>query len=358
MEGTMTVIGIPKPRKPHERRLALTLEAMELLAHDNIILIEHDAGIGIGITDEMFASLPNVETVPTKRLYRETDILVSVKEPVPEEREFLVIAKRGLHIFSFVHQPDQWLAELFREISAVVIPFERIVDTNGSRPILAPMSMIAAKICLLEGINHYRNLRGPYLEEARLVIVGSEGIGGQEAIALALECGFRQENIIGLDLKEKLPQEYLADYIPVPATKNNIASALTNPETDIAICAVKAGDAKTPKLITREMIAGMPKNSFFADMSIDEGGVAETSRPTTHAEPTYTIHDVTHYCVTNMPTLRAKTATEELSCAVYPYLKALADAHPLTPTAMGMPTKLGALKNAAMFFENKTGGFA
>lgn len=350
----MAIIGIPKPRKPQEQRLALTLEAVEPLAHDHPILIEHNAGLGIGITNEMFESVhDNVRTVPTGKIYRETDILVSVKEPILEEREFLTTAKQGLHIFSFLHQPEPWLTELFREISAVVIPFERIIDEkHGVRPLLAPMSMIAAKICLLEGMNHYRNrapIPGPSFEETQLVIIGSEGIGGQEAIALALECGFRREHIIGLDLKEKLPPEYLADYTPIPATQTNVADSLA--KADIAICAAKNGDAKAPKIITREMIAQMPNSSFFADMSIDEGGALETSRATTHAEPTYEVSGVTHYCVSNMPALWAKTASEELSYAVYPYLKALASAYPLTPaTAAETSPELCQLKNAAMFY--------
>jgi alanine dehydrogenase len=346
----MTIIGIPKPRMAQERRLALTLDALEPLAHDNTVLIEHNAGLGIDITNELFESLHNnVRVVPTERLYRETDILVSVKEPIIEECELLRSAKQGLHIFSFVHQPALWLTELFQKIGAVVIPFERIVGKNNLRPILAPMSIIAARICLLEGRNHYRNLRGPYLEKSRLVVVGSEGIGGQEAIALALECGFRRENIIGLDLKEKLPPEYLADYTPLPATKNYIAYALA--QADIALSMVKAGDAKAPKLITREMIAGMPDHSFFADMSIDEGGASETSRPTTHENPTYEVGGVTHYCVSNMPALWAHTASEELAYAVYPYLAILADAYPLArATTTETSPELEALKNAAMFY--------
>lgn len=350
----MAVIGIPKPRKPQERRLALTLDVLEPLTEDNTILIEQNAGAGIGITDEMFASLHNAITIiPPERLYRETDILVSVKEPIIEEREFLATAKQGLHIFSFLHQPKPWLIELFREISAVVIPFERIINKNGSRPILAPMSMIAAKICLLEGMNHYRNHRasisGHSFEETRLVVIGSEGTGGQEAIALARECGFRPEHIIGLDLKEKLPPENIAiDYIPVPATKDAVTHALA--QAAIAICAVKSGDAKAPKLITQEMIAGMPKDSFFADMSIDEGGASETSRPTTHQNPTYEVNGVTHYCVSNMPALWPKTASEELAHAVCAYLQTLADAHPLAPATIAASAELDALKNAAIFF--------
>lgn len=347
----MAIIGIPKPRKPQERRLALTLEAMELLAEHHTILVEQNAGEGIGINDELLESAhTNITVVPTERLYRETDILVSVKEPIPEEYALFACAKRGVHIFSFLHQPEPHLAGLFQKISAVVIPFERIRDKHGNRPILMPMSMIAAKICLLQGINHYRNRHGPYFEEARLVVIGSGGAGGREAIALARDCGFRPEHITGLDLKEKLPPANIAiDYIPIPATKDTITNALT--QADITICAAKAGDAASPKLITREMIARMPKDSFLADMSIDEGGTAETSRPTTHENPTYEVDGVTHYCVTNMPTLWAKTATEELAYAAYPYLHTLADTYPLTPaTAAETSLELEQLKNAAMFY--------
>lgn len=350
------IIAIPKPRKQGEARLTATPETLgKLIAAGHTILVEQGAGEDLEMSDTEFRKLgKGVSILPKEYIYKTAELICTVKEPLEEEQELLASAPPGVHMFCYLHQPKPWHLELFKKLSAVVIPFERVITKNGLRPLLAPMSRIAAEVCVLRALNHIASVTGrrKRAKDAILVVIGSEGIGGQTAIEYALGCGFVRENIAGLDLEEKLTKsDYAYEYKTYPATARNIKELLKI--ADAVISTVKQGDKKAPKIITEEMIAGMPHGSFFADMAIDEGGSSETSMPTTHENPTYENkkHGVTHYCVANMPAAMAKSATRDLAEATLPYLLAIGNSYPLTEkTNWDVSELIQELKNAVTFY--------
>lgn len=347
------IIAIPKPTKQGENRLPTTPEKIrELSALGHRFNIEYGAGAGIGIADDEFASIgTSVRILPAQEIAANADLIYTVKEP--NERDlFYQTAKHGVHIFCYFHQITEWQRALLRRLNAVAVPYENIIAKDGSRPLLAPMSEIAAAICFYRGVNHLLSTRGARKlpQDAKMAVLGCLGAGGAAAIELALQNGFEYDNIFGLDCAEKFPPPpSYYEYRAIASTPENIAEVFS--QIDIAISAVKAGNGKAPKIITKNTMQRMKPGSFFADMAIDEGGTSETSMPTTHENPTYEINGVTHYCVTNMPAAAAVSATNLLADATFPYLQAIGGAYPLTPkTNWNASPELQELKNAAMFY--------
>lgn len=347
------IIAIPRPTKQGENRLPATPEKIrELSDLGHRFNIECGAGEGIGIFDQTFADIgAAIRMLPWHEIATDADLIYTVKEP--NERDlFYQTAKNGVHIFCYFHQITEWQNALLRQLNAVAIPYENIVAEDGSRPLLAPMSEIAAAICFYRGVNHLLSTRGARKlpQDAKMAVLGCLGAGGTAAIDLALQNGFEYDNIFGLDCAEKFPPPpSYYEYRAVASTPENIAEVFS--QIDIVISAIKAGNGKAPKIITKNAIQRMKPGSFFADMAIDEGGTSETSQPTTHENPTYEINGVTHYCVTNIPAAAAVSATSLLADATFPYLQAIGDAYPLTPkTNWNASPELLALKNAAIFF--------
>lgn len=320
------IISLPKATKQGEDRLPTTPEKIkELCSLGHEFRIEHDAGAGIGISDEAFASIgKSVQVLPAQEITEDADLIYTVKEPT-ERDLFYQNAKPGVHIFCYFHQLTEWQRDLLKRLGAVTIAYENVVTKNGFRPLLAPMSRVAAYVCLLNGLNYIKKLPE---DDVTLLVLGSEGIGGQEAIERALAWGLDHDHIIGVDRAEKFTKKKFYEYITEESSPKHLEALL--PLSDIVISALKQGSDKAPKLITQQMLAKMKRGSIICDMSIDEGGVVEGGKPTTHENPIMMLGHVAYYGVTNMPSAKAETSTNLLAEATFPYLKEIGENYPLT----------------------------
>jgi len=324
------IIGVPKEIKTLENRVSLTPAGVsQLTKFEHKVIIEKSAGVGSGITDEMYKKEGAIIVNSADAVYNDTNMIIKVKEPQLAELEKI---HEGQIIFTYLHlAPNKLLTEGLIEKKAIAISYETI-EKDGKLPLLEPMSEIAGKIGSLMASYH---LAKPYggkgtlpggvagVHSARYLIIGG-GTAGINAAKIASGLGARV-TIMDTNI-DRL--RYLEDVLPsncemIFSDKTNLETELSN--CDAIVCTVLIAGASTPKLITRNMLKNIQDGSVLVDISIDQGGCAETSKPTTHADPVYTVDGILHYCVANMPGAYPKTSTYALTNATIPYVIKLAN---------------------------------
>lgn len=325
------IIGIPKEIKKDEYRVGIVPAGVkDLVSNGHRVLVEKNAGMGSGIIDAEF-KMEGAEILDNPaNIYSQAEVIIKVKEPIPSEYEYL---KKGQILYAFLHlAPARELTEALLKQEIIGIAYETVELENRSLPLLIPMSEVAGRMSIHEGAKYLEREKGgrgillggvPGVKPGSVVIFGG-GIVGSNAARMAVGTG---ANVTLLDINlEKL--RYLDDVFggritTLSSNSHNILESIK--KADLVIGAVLITGAKAPKLITRKMLKHMQKGSVIIDVCIDQGGSLETSRPTTHSNPTYIEEGVIHYCVTNMPGAVARTSTFALTNATFPYALELAN---------------------------------
>jgi alanine dehydrogenase len=326
-----TVVGVPNEIKDLEGRVSMQPDGVaELVHHGHEVLVQAGAGGGAGFADEEYEAAGARLVDGPDEVFERADLIVKVKEPVPEEYDRF---REGQQLFTYLHlAADKGLTEFLMEKKIDSIAYETVELPDGSLPLLTPMSEVAGRMAVQAAAHHLESPNGgaglllggvPGTPAAKVTIIGG-GISGTEAAKIAL--GMRAIVRV-LDINPKR-LAYLSDIfegrvdLVIP---NRARTASYVAESDVVIGAVLVAGAKAPKLVSREMIASMRDGSVVADIAIDQGGCFETSRPTTHSEPTYVEEGVVHYCVANIPGAVARTSTLALTSVTLPYLIRIAD---------------------------------
>ena len=324
-------VGIPKEIKNNENRVGMTPAGVaELIRHGHEVFVQHTAGEGSGFADSEYVAvgaqiLPAIEDV-----YRETDMIVKVKEPI--EPEYRLIKESQL-LFTYFHfASERELTEAMLQSRAVCLAYETVQLPNGSLPLLQPMSEVAGRMAVLNGAYYLqRTQRGkgklisgvPGVPPARVLVLGG-GIVGEAAALMAAGLGADVTiTDISLPRLRQLDIETPANVHTLYSSEHNIVKQLKN--VDIVIGSVLVPGDKTPHLITKEMLALMEPGTVLVDVAIDQGGCFETSRPTTHSDPVFVEDGIIHYCVANIPGAVPNTSTLALTNATLRYALALAD---------------------------------
>jgi alanine dehydrogenase len=326
-----TVVGIPKEIKDMEGRVSMQPDGVaELVHHGHDVYVQAGAGEGAGFSDEEYEE-GGVRLVDgPDEVFESSDLIVKVKEPVPEEYDRF---REGHQLFTYLHlAADKGLTEFLMERRINSIAYETVETSDGSLPLLTPMSEVAGRMSVQAAAHHLESTQGgaglllggvPGTPAAKVTIIGG-GVVGTEAAKIAL--GMRALVSV-LDINPKR-LAYLSDIFEGRADlviPNRARTAAYVRQADVVIGAVLVHGAKAPKLVTREMVASMRPGSVVADVAIDQGGCIETARPTTHSDPTYVEEGVVHYCVANIPGAVARTSTLALTSATLPYLIRIAD---------------------------------
>ncbi len=323
-------IGVPKEIKNHEYRVGLVPAGVRELVRDgHEVMVQTQAGSGIGLDDNAYAAAGARIVMTAADVFAQTDLIVKVKEPQPEECRML---RRGQTLFTYLHlAADAAQAKALMASGATAIAYETVTASDGSLPLLTPMSEVAGRMSVQVGAAALQKANGglgvllggvPGVAPARVVILGG-GVSGTCAAEMAV--GLRADvTIVDKSLKRLRELDALFDgrLKTVASSGEAIESLIT--QADLVIGAVLVAGGAAPKLVTREMVSRMKTGAVMVDISIDQGGCFETSRPTTHAEPTFTVDGVVHYCVTNMPGAVPRTSTFALTNATLPFVKALA----------------------------------
>jgi alanine dehydrogenase len=325
------LVGVPKEVKVHEYRVGLTPSSVrELIAHGHKVVVQTNAGIAIGLTDDMYRAA-GAEIVPgAADVFSRADMVVKVKEPQPPEISML---RPGQVLFTYLHlAPDPEQTAGLLKADCVAIAYETVTDARGGLPLLAPMSEVAGRMSIQAGAHCLEMEQGgrgmllggvPGVPAAKVVIIGGGVVGANAArMAMGLEA---HVTVIDRSLPRlaELDQQFGAMLNTIYSTLDAIEEQVLS--ADLVIGAVLLPGAAAPKLISKSMVDRMKKGSVIVDVAIDQGGCAETSKATTHAHPTYRVGDVVHYCVANMPGAVARTSTFALNNATLPFTLALAD---------------------------------
>ena len=321
-------IGVAKEIKTDEYRVALTpAGALELTRRGHDVLVESGAGVGSAFADSAYERV-GARIVSTDDVWN-ADLLLKVKEPVPSEYPRL---REGLVLFTYLHiAADESLTHALVESGVTAVAYETVETDDRRLPLLAPMSEIAGRLAAQRGL-----LLGgvPGVAPGRVLVIGG-GIVGYNAAVIAIGLGANVTILErSIDRMRQLDEILSGRVSLVMSSSLQIAESIK--DSDVVIGAVLIPGARAPKLITREMLGDMKEGSVFCDVAIDQGGCAETSRPTTHSEPVYEVEGVTHYCVANMPGAVPITATKALTNATLPYVEAIAD-HGLRVAVAGDP---------------------
>ncbi len=324
-------IGVPKEIKDQESRVGLIPSSVrELVHHGHQVLVQSNAGHAIGLDDAIYKAAGASIAASAEEVWGEAELVVKVKEPLAPERALL---SKGQVLFTYLHlaaDPEQ-TAELL-ESGVTAIAYETVSDAGGRLPLLAPMSEVAGRMSIQAGAHCLERAQGgrgvllggvPGVTAADVVVIGG-GVVGTNAARMAMGMEARVTVIDkSLPRLAQLDLQFGPMLNTIFATVEAVESHVLN--ADLVVGAVLVPGAEAPKLIDAEMVHGMRRGSVIVDVAIDQGGVSETSRPTTHTEPTYVVDEVVHYCVTNMPGAVARTSTFALNNATLPYVLALAD---------------------------------
>ena len=332
-EGVLmaTVIGVPKEVKDNERRVSMQPDGVtEMVHHGHEVVVEAGAGIGAGFEDEEYESCGARVVDTPDEVFEAAGLIVKVKEPVPEEHDRF---REGQELFTYLHlAADKDLTQFLMERKINSIAYETVELPDGSLPLLTPMSEVAGRMAVQAAAHHLESTQGgaglllggvPGTPAARVTIIGG-GVVGTEAAKIAL--GMRAIVSV-LDTNPKR-LAYLSDIFEGRADlviPNRARTAAYVRGADVVIGAVLVAGAKAPKIVTRDMVASMRDGSVIVDVAVDQGGCIETSRPTTHSDPTYVEEGVVHYCVANIPGAVARTSTLALTSVTLPYLVEIAD---------------------------------
>lgn len=325
------LIGVPKEIKVHEYRVGLVPGSVrELILNDHQVIVERGAGLGIGISDQDYEAAGASIVEKAEEVFERADMIVKVKEPQPSETKML---KEGQILFTYLHlAPDPEQAAGLVNAKCVAIAYETVTDHNGSLPLLRPMSEVAGRMSIQVGAHCLEKYPGgsgvllggvPGVAPGNVVILGG-GIVGTNAARMALGLG---ANVTILDRNparlQQLDLELNSAVDTIYSTADTIEQYVSR--ADLVIGAVLIPGAASPKLVTKAMLKSMRPGSVLVDVAIDQGGCFETSRPTTHDEPTFVIDGVVHYCVANMPGGVARTSAFALNNATLPYVLFLAN---------------------------------
>jgi alanine dehydrogenase len=324
-------IGVPKEIKIHEYRVGLVPAGVrELVSAGHEVMIETNAGTGIGVTDLQYQAAGARIASQAAEVFAWADMIVKVKEPQLAECKAL---RRGQVLFTYLHlaaDPEQ--ARALIASRATAIAYETVTAVDGSLPLLTPMSEVAGRMAVQVGATCLQKANGgfgvllggvPGVSPAKVVVLGG-GVAGTNAVEMAV--GLRADVTV-VDRSVKRLRELSSIFGNQLKTAYSTAETVENlvTDADVVVGAVLIAGAAAPKLVTRAMLKKMKAGAVMVDISIDQGGCFETSRPTTHAEPTYVVDGVIHYCVTNMPGAVPRTSTFALTNATLPYVRSLAD---------------------------------
>jgi len=324
-------IGVPSESKPDEYRVAMTPAGVrELSAHGHEVLIESGAGLGSALSDEQFVTQGARIVNDAETVFAEAELVLKVKEPLPHEVQWL---REDHTLFTYLHlaaAPE--LARALQDSGATCIAYETVEDAEGRLPLLAPMSEVAGKIATQAGAFMLEKPLGgrgillggvPGVAAATVLVIGG-GVVGMNAAFIAIGM---QADVFVFDRSIDRLRELEVAFGGRASTVYSSALAIeeTLPLADLVIGAVLVHGGRAPRVVTRAQLQLMRKHAVLVDVSIDQGGCFETSRPTTHSEPTFEVDGITHYCVTNMPGAVPITSTYALTNATLPYATELAD---------------------------------
>ncbi len=322
------VIGVPREVKREEYRVGVVPAGVsDLKAEGHTVLVEAGAGLGSGFSDDEYLDA-DADIVDRDAVFRSSELLVKVKEPLPEE---FSLFRHGQTLFTYLHlAPNRDLARFLLDARVTAIGYETI-EKDGTLPLLAPMSEIAGRMAPIMAAYYLQRMHGGEgllatgvagVPPAKAVILGG-GIVGLNAARVCL--GLGMETVVinkTIDRLQKLDELFRGRVRTMTSTAHAITAEIR--DADIVICAVLIPGGRTPVLISREMLGTMRKGSVIIDIAVDQGGCVETSRPTTHDDPIYTVDGIIHYAVANMPGAYPRTSTMALTNVTLPYVKALA----------------------------------
>jgi alanine dehydrogenase len=325
------IIGVPREIKQDEHRVGLVpAGAYTLVKAGHQVLVEHEAGVGSGIPDAEYRRAGAQIVADSGEVYEQADMIIKVKEPLTAEYRLL---REGQVLFTFLHlaaSPD--LARVLIERQVVAIAYETVQLPDRSLPLLAPMSEVAGRMSVQEGAKYLERQEGgrgvllagvPGVPPGHVTILGAGTVGtnaAKMAVGLGASVTVIDVNPTRLRYIDDLFQGRVRTLM-----SSEYAIADTTGQSDVVIGAALVPGARAPRLITAEMIAEMPTGAVVVDVAIDQGGCAETSRPTSHSRPTFCVHGVVHYCVTNMPGAVSRTSTFALTNVTFPYALAIAN---------------------------------
>jgi len=342
------IVGCPTETKVAERRVGLTPASVrELVRNRHEVVVQSGAGEGIGAGDERYTAAgawiaPDAETV-----WAEAELVVKVKEPQASERKLI---RPHQTLFAYLHlAPDVAQTDDLIASGATCVAYETVTDYRGGLPLLTPMSQVAGRLAIQAGAHCLQAPLGgaglllggvPGVPAAQVLVLGG-GVVGQNAIEMAVGLGARVTVLDrSLEVLERLSHRFGPQISTVYSTPGTLEEQVL--AADLVVGAVLVRGAAAPKLVTEDMVKRMRPGAVLVDVAIDQGGCFETSKPTTHTDPTYVVHDVVHYCVANMPGAVPHTSTHALNNATLPFTLALADKGPRS-ALLGDPHLLGGL---------------
>lgn len=320
------LVGVPKEIKSQENRVGLVPSSVrEIVRAGSTVFVEKGAGLGIGILDADYEIAGAKLVDSADEVFAKSELIVKVKEPQPRECHML---REGQILFTYLHlAPDPQQTRLLKESGVTAIAYETVTQTDGGLPLLTPMSQVAGRMSIQAGAHCLEMAQGgsgvllggvPGVAAANVVVLGG-GVVGSNAVRMAM--GMEARVIVldrSLQRLRELDFQFGSKLNTIYATEDSIERCVM--KADLLIGAVLVPGAAAPKLVTREMLRGMRPGSVVVDVAIDQGGCFETSRPTTHQDPTYIMENVVHYCVANMPGAVPRTSTFALNNATLPFI--------------------------------------
>lgn len=325
-------ICIPKERRPFEYRVGLSPAGVEMLvAHGHTCYVEHDAGRGAGFSDSDYERVGARIVYTPEEAFARGDMVVKVARPIDSELEWL---REGAILMGLLHLPSarENKIEVLRQRNITAISYEQILEADGSRPVLRPLSQIGGAMAAQVAARFLQSNMGgkgillgglPGVPPAEVVIIGG-GVVGTYAARAFLGMGAHVTVIdANVNVLQRLDERFNGQVVTKISTRRNIERSIAY--ADVVVCAVLLAGQRSPILITREMLKNMKPRSLILDISIDEGGCVETSRPTTHEHPVFVEEGILHYCVPNMPGAVARTATHAFVNAAMDYILEVAD---------------------------------
>lgn len=326
------LIGVPKEIKVHEYRVGMVPSSVRELTHNgrHQVIVQAGAGLGIGISDADYQAAGATILNTAEEIFQQAEMIVKVKEPQPNECKML---RPGQILFTYLHlAPDPEQAKLLLASGCIAVAYETVTDDQNGLPLLAPMSEVAGRMSIQAGAHCLEKAQGgrgvllggvPGVPAGKIVVIGG-GVVGTNAVRMATGME-AQVTVIDKSLRrlKELDREFGAKITTVYSTVDAIEHYVS--EADLVIGAVLVPGAMAPKLVNKALLKRMQPGSVVVDVAIDQGGCFETSRPTTHAEPTYVVDGVVHYCVANMPGAVARTAAFALNNATLPFILELAN---------------------------------
>lgn len=324
------IIGTPKETKNNENRVGLTPESvLQLVADGHQVLIEKGAGEGIGASDAEYVASGARIVANAPTVFAEAELIVKVKEPQPRE---IAMLQSHHTLFTYLHlAADMAQTQGLLKSSCTAIAYETVTDQQGGLPLLAPMSEVAGRMSVQVGAYFLQKPNGgsgvllggvPGVAPGKVCVIGA-GVSGANAVEMAVGLG-ADVTVLDLDPAKlrKMSERFLGRVKTLYANSANTERAVI--DSDLVIGAVLVPGAKAPKLVSKASLSKMRKGSVLVDIAIDQGGCFATSRPTTHADPVYSVDGILHYCVTNMPGAVARTSTYALNNATLPYTRKIA----------------------------------